>query len=142
MGQMVHIHGGIKVDETVKEILVIVGGVLVCGGFWTFVQFLISRYDGKKKAMDELRSAVSKLQSSMDENSHEMQLQNEALMALAQDRIVYLGEEFLKQGWISISDHASLVRMADSYKALGGNSIVTDIMNEVDKLPRKNKGGK
>lgn len=127
-------------SETAKEILILVGAVIACGGFWTFIQFLISRYDGRKKAMDELRSAVKKLQESMDANNHDMQLQSEALMAIAQDRIVYLGEEFLRQGWISISDHASLVRMANSYKALGGNSIVKDIMDEVDKLPRK--GGK
>ena len=39
-----------------------------------------------------------------------------------------------------MNDHASLVRMADAYKALGGNSIVKDIMDEVDKLPKKPKG--
>lgn len=124
----------------VAEILTIIGGVLVCGGFWTFIQFMISRHDTKAKAWQELRDAVAKLQSGMDNNNRSMELQNEALMAIAQDRIVYLGEEFLKIGWISVNDHASLVRMADAYKALGGNSIVKDIMDEVDKLPKKAKG--
>lgn len=122
------------------EIIAIIGGVLVCGGFWTFIQFLMNRNDGRKKAMDELKSAVGKLQDSVDTTNTNMDLQSEALMAIAQDRIVFLGEEFLKQGWINVADHASLIRMADAYKALGGNGIVKDIMDEVDKLPKKTKG--
>lgn len=129
-------------SETAKEILILVGAVIACGGFWTFIQFMISRHDGRKKAMEELKTAVGKLQDSVDTTNNNMDLQSEALMAIAQDRIVYLGEEFLRQGWINVSDHASLVRMADAYKALGGNSIVKDIMDEVDKLPKRPKGEK
>lgn len=124
----------------ITEIIAIIGGVLVCGGFWTFIQFLINRNDGRKKAMDELKNAVGKLQDSVNTTNTNMDLQSEALMAIAQDRIVFLGEEFLKQGWINVADHASLLRMADAYKALGGNGIVKDIMDEVDKLPKKPKG--
>lgn len=122
-----------------KDILVIVGGVLVCGGFWTFIQFLISRHDGRKKAMDDLTKAVSQLQDSVNYNNKEMSLQNEALMAIAQDRILWLGKQYIKQGWITIEDYTSLKRMADSYRELGGNGLVKEIMDEVDKLPRKLK---
>ena len=126
-------------NELLKEALIILGGVLVCGGFWTFIQFMIQRKDGRKKALQDLQDAVAKLQEGVDENNTNMTLQNEALKSIAQDRIVWLGKEYIKQGWVYSSDYAVLKRMANAYKALGGNDLVTDIMKQVDELPRKVK---
>lgn len=128
-----------SVNELLKEALIILGGVLVCGGFWTFIQFMIQRKDGRKKALQDLQDAVAKLQEGVDENNTNMTLQNEALKSIAQDRIVWLGKEYIKQGWVYSSDYAVLKRMANAYKALGGNDLVTDIMKQVDELPRKVK---
>lgn len=119
--------------------LTIILAIFGCGAFWSFIQFLVTRFDGKKKAMKELQEAVTKLQHSMDTNNTNMDLQNEALKALAQDRIVWLCKEYIKQTWVSIDDYKSLKRMADSYRALGGNDLVKIYMDEVDKLPRKDK---
>ncbi len=120
-----------------SPVLTIALTVFGCGAFWSFIQFLINRFDGKKKAMQELQNAVAKLQNSVDDIDRKMSLQDEALMSIAQDRIVFLGKEFLKQGWIGFDDHASLKRMADAYKALGGNALVKDVMDQVDQLPRR-----
>jgi hypothetical protein len=120
------------------EVLTIIGGVLVCGGFWTFIQFLIARNDGKKKALDELKKAVDTLQVSMKANNDDMALQNEALMAITQDRILYLCKCYLKQGWIYDDDLAALRRMANVYKAMGGNDLVK---TEMDILDSKIKDG-
>lgn len=119
-------------NETVKELLVIIGGVLVCGGFWTFVQFLISRHDGKKEAMQQLQNAVAKLQESVNQNNTDMKLQSEALMSIAQDRILYLCKCYLKQGWIYDEDLTSIRRMANAYRDLGGNDMVKTEMSILD----------
>ena len=120
-------------------ILTVIGSVLVCGGFWTFIQFLISRNDGKKEAMKELQSAVKTLQASVDDNNRNMALQSEALMSLAQDRILFLAEEYIKQGWIYITDYKNLKRMADAYREMGGNDLVKTEMDLVDGLEKRIK---
>ena len=120
-------------------ILTVIGSVLVCGGFWTFIQFLISRNDGKKEAMKELQSAVKTLQASIDDNNRNMALQSEALMSLAQDRILFLAEEYIKQGWIYITDYKNLKRMADAYREMGGNDLVKTEMDLVDGLEKRIK---
>lgn len=125
-------------NETAKQILIIVGGVLVCGGFWTFIQFLISRHDGRRQAMQQLQNAVATLQSSMDTNNTQMTLQNEALMALAQDRILYLCKCYIKQGWIFDEDLSSIRRMANAYRDLGGNG---EVQTEMDILDKKIENG-
>ena len=138
------------------EIIVpIILGVIASGGVWTFVQFLISRMDEKKKqkadktdkidknvtdmqqAMTELASAISTLQERIDKNNTEMSLQNEAIMSIAQDRIVWLGGQYLKQGYVKINDYVTLKRMADAYRALGGNDLVKTTMDEVDLLEKR-----
>lgn len=124
--------GNKRMNETVKEILLIIGGVLVCGGFWTFIQFMISRHDGRKKAMDDLQKAVGELQKSMNDNAHNMELQNEALMSIAQDRILYLCKCYIKQGWIYDDDLSSIRRMATAYRDLGGNDLVKTEMDILD----------
>lgn len=126
-------------DAVLKEVLLIIGGILVCGGFWTFVQFMISRKDDQKSALKDLQAAVTKLQKSVDVNNSNMDKQNEALKAIAQDRIVWLGKEYIKQGWVYLSDYTVLKRMADAYKVLGGNDLVTEVMKQVNDLPRKVK---
>lgn len=136
---LIRIIKGDKVNELLKEILIILGGVLVCGGFWTFIQFMINRHDGRKQAMQDLQEAVAKLQASMDTNNKNTDLQSEALKAIAQDRIVWLCKQYIKQTWVPIDDYKSLKRMADSYRALGGNDLAKIYMDEVDKLPRKDK---
>ena len=129
------------------DIIAIIGGVLVCGGFWTLIQFLITRHDTKKnknehikEAIAELQKTITKLQESLDENRESMAKQNEALMAMAQDRIVWLGKQFLKDGEISLEDRGNLRRMANAYKDLGGNALVKEVMDAIDELPIK--GGK
>lgn len=133
-------------------ILPIILGVIASGGVWTFVQFLISRMDEKKKqkadktskidktttemqkAIKDLGKAVTLLQQSVDHNNKDMALQNEALMSIAQDRIVWLARQYIKQGWIYDEDLTSIRRMADAYRALGGNALVKTEMDIVDTL--------
>lgn len=136
-------------------ILPIILGVIASGGVWTFVQFLISRMDEKKKqkadksneivktvtatqkALNDLSKAVSTLQKGVDQNNKDMSLQSEALMAIAQDRIIFLAREFIKQGWIYEDDLNNLHRLADAYRDLHGNGEVKILMDMVDKLPVK-----
>lgn len=128
---------------TSETILTILGIILACGGFWTFVQFLITRRDDKKDAMQDVINALAQLQTSVDKNNDDMGKQSEALKALAQDRIIFLAREYIKQNWIYDEDLSNMHKMANSYRALGGNDLVKIEMDIVDTLevrPLK-KGG-
>lgn len=58
------------------------------------------------------------------------------LRGLAHDRICYLGEEYIKQGYISKDDYENLHdHLYKPYEELGGNGTVKRIMDEVKKLP-------
>lgn len=58
------------------------------------------------------------------------------------DRIKYLGQAYIIDGEVDFDDRRLLHAMHDTYhNKLGGNGDLDLIMEEVDKLPLKNKKG-
>lgn len=100
--------------STVEIILTIVGSVFASGGFWAFITAMIQKRDKKI-------SAESKM-----------------LRGLAHDRICYLGEAYIKQGFVTKDDFENLHDyLYVPYTELGGNGTAKKIMDDVKKLPLK-----
>lgn len=59
----------------------------------------------------------------------------EALKVLMVDRVRHLGQAYIADGSISLSDKEALGDMHRAYKALGGNGHLNTIMAEVEDLP-------
>lgn len=51
------------------------------------------------------------------------------------DRVKYLGNQYIKEKHITLSDKDTLIDMHKAYKALGGNGHLDVVMHEVEKLP-------
>lgn len=51
------------------------------------------------------------------------------------DRVRWLGNQYIKNKQITLSDKDTIVDMHKAYKALGGNGHLDVIMHEIDKLP-------
>lgn len=47
----------------------IILAVFASSGFWAFVQYLISRHDGTKQALEDISDAVGKLSDKVDTNA-------------------------------------------------------------------------
>ena len=98
--------------DTISIILTIVGSVFASTGFWAFITYLIQRRDKK------------------------VSTEGKMLRGLAHDRICYLGETYIKQGFISKDDYENLHDcLYVPYETLGGNGTAKRIMEEVKKLP-------
>lgn len=90
---------------------------LTSGGFSSLVIFLIQRHDAKNGK----RSAESDM-----------------LLGLGHDRIVFLGDQYIKRGWISKDEYENLHDyLYKPYTELGGNGTAQRVMEEVKKLPLK-----
>lgn len=67
-------------------------------------------------------------------------LQAELLIGLAHDRIIYLGLSYIKRGYITHDEHENLIRyLYKPYQKLEGNGTAMRIIEEVNKLPIKEK---
>lgn len=96
----------------VEMIVSIIVAMFASTGFWAFLTYLIQRRDAK--------------------NSAESQM----LKGLAHDRICYLGEKYIKQGYITSDQFQNLHDyLYEPYTRLGGNGTAKKIMEEVSDLP-------
>lgn len=51
------------------------------------------------------------------------------------DRVRWLGNQYIRNQQITLSDKDTIVDMHKAYKALGGNGHLDVVMHEIDKLP-------
>ena len=95
-------------EAVINTIISIVVTVLASSGFWAFLQVKKDKHDGK----------------------------TQLLIALAHDRIVFLGMSYIDRGYISKEEYQNLHdKLYLPYLALGGNGSAKKVMQEVDKLP-------
>ena len=94
--------------------IVIFSTVFASTGFWSFINFVIQK-----------RSTI-------------LTAEQEMIRGLAHDRICYLGEQYVKKGYISKEEYENLHDyLFVPYEKLGGNGTAAKVMKEVDKLPMK-----
>lgn len=92
-----------------KEIIVtILTTAFASAGFWALIQ----NYSSKKSAKTQM------------------------LLGLAHDRIVFLGMEYIKRGYVTKDEYENLYNyLYTPYEKLGGNGSASRIMEEVKRLP-------
>ena len=87
------------------------------------------------KICDIVMYKIQRKDAKADESDGEIGVIRKALMSIMLDRIRYVGQSYLKKGAVSFDDRRMLNAMHESYKALGGNGDLDQLMQEVDKLP-------
>ena len=61
------------------------------------------------------------------------------LLGLAHDRIIFLGMEYLKRGWLTKDEYDDFIKyLYNPYANFGGNGLAEKIKDEVTKLPLRN----
>lgn len=93
--------------KLVEMFLTVLCAVLASSGFWALIQKISDRKDVKSRV----------------------------LIGLGHDRIVYLGMQYIKRGWITKDEYENLNDyLYKPYKEMGGNGSAERIMQEVNKL--------
>lgn len=82
--------------------------------------------------------ASSGLWAYLSRKSEQKDVKTEMLVGLAHDRIMYLGMQYIKRGWITSDEYENLKDyLYTPYHRMGGNGSASRIMKEVDALPLK-----
>lgn len=96
--------------------LQIIIACLASGGLFSFLQYIISLFvDRKKKPSNE----------------------NELLLALAHDRIIFLCRQAIEKEYLTQDEYDNILQLYNPYRAAGGNHLTTKYFSEVEKLPIK-----
>lgn len=94
---------------------------LIGGGFFAFIQFLITRYDNKHSELKELKEILVSIEKTNEKQSEIIKLQGQELLGLAHDKLVYLTNQIIKRGAITPKEKANLKAIYIPYKNMGGN---------------------
>lgn len=102
----------------------IVVAIFASQGLWALVLYLVQRKDKKKDKEDE-----------------ELKNQSAMLLGLGHDRIIYLGSEYIKKGFVTEAEFENLNKyLYEPYRNLGGNGTAEKIMEDIKNLPLKEGG--
>lgn len=97
---------------TAQIILTIIGSVVASSGFWAYITKHLEKKDVK----------------------------TQMLIGLGHDRIVYLGMKYIERGSITHDEYENLYEyLYKPYEKMGGNGSAKRIMEEVSRLPIKNR---
>jgi hypothetical protein len=148
-------------NENIKTLLT----VLLSGGFLTFLQFLINRHDAKhnkyaelkkmivdglqerdntgkeryeenSEAIEELRKIMKELAKTTLEQKQVVTANSELLVGLAQDRLAFLTDRYIKRGVITLDELAILEEIYEPYHdKLGGNGRGKAGIEQCRRLP-------
>lgn len=115
-------------------------GVLASSLF-SFITFLINRHDEKKKAEKADKTATClAVQAKHEENFSKIEIKLEKVSnlctGLAYDRIIHVGEGYLKRGNITVDEREDFRKyLWGPYHAAGGNGSGDAMMQSIDALP-------
>lgn len=102
-----------------ESVAAIVAAFFASQGLWALVLYLVQRKDKKN-----------------DTEEAELKNQSAMLLGLGHDRIIYLGGQYIKKGFVTEAEFENLNRyLYEPYKKLGGNGTAEKIMTDVKKLP-------
>lgn len=95
-------------ETLITSIVTVLASMLASGGFWAIIQKKLDKKDGKTKL----------------------------LLGLGHDRIVFLGMQYVRRGFITQDEYENLHDyLYLPYVENGGNGSAKKVMEEVDKLP-------
>lgn len=97
------------------------------------------RKEQKEDELSKLSKQVEELSLKESETAKMLNTLREAQKCILLDRIIHLGQSYIKEGVIDFDDRRRLREMHKSYHSgLGGNGDADAIMKAIDELPLKN----
>lgn len=101
-------------NNSIHIAITIITSIFASSGFWAFLTLYLQKVETKRSAESEM------------------------LKGLGHDRICYLGQKYIEQGYITKDSYENLHDyLYLPYKKLGGNGTAEKIIKEVQNLPIK-----
>lgn len=110
-----------------QAIVSVLTAILASGGLWGY---LSKKQDIRYAELERKRKEEAEVEEKND-------VKTKLLVGLAHDRLIYLTNKYLEEGWIDSEDYENLTYMYEPYIEGGGNGSVKRNMKMVKELPTK-----
>lgn len=95
--------------------------------------------EGINAKIDNLTTLVEKQVEQNDKMSEELDKQSKALQCSLRNSILVIFNSRMKLGYMTIYEKQNIAKLYSEYQNLGGNSFVSEIVEELNNLPVKNE---
>lgn len=109
----------------IQAVVSVLTAVLASGGLWSF---LAKKQEIRFEELERKRKEEAEAEVKND-------VKTKLLVGLAHDRLIYLTNKYLEEGWIDSEDYENLTYMYEPYIEGGGNGSVKRNMKMVKELP-------
>lgn len=110
-------------EQWVQIVVTVICSVIASSGFWAYVMKKSSKNDITEEFAGQIK---------------QINLMKDMLIGLGHDRIVTLGEFYIKRGYITSDEYENLNDyLYEPYDGIGGNGSASRIMKRVKNLPFK-----
>ena len=102
-----------------ESIITLVVAIIASGGFWTALQFFITRRDKRKEKKDGREASTQRM-----------------ILGLGHERIIEKCNEWLTRGSIRTVEYGDFLKyLWEPYKSMGGNGTAEELVERIRKLP-------
>ena len=123
------------IDEVMEWVgqswILLTGAVAVVGVLISFIKQL-------KEIKVAMLKPITDIQNKLDSLDSKQEMQNRAVLTLQRRSLLDSCERLLKQGYADLKDKEVIEKQLESYKELGGNSFVKELVVRVLNLPIDN----
>lgn len=124
---------------TVNEVVTWVSQTwIIMAGLVAVIGVLISFIKQLKEIKAAMLRPITDIQTKLDSLDRKQEMQNRAVLTLQRRSLLDACERLLKQGYADLKDKEVIEKQYESYKELGGNSFVKDLVTKVLSLPIEN----
>lgn len=117
---------------TLLAVIAAVAGLASALSAGTLIKFGIERKDRK----DMMKKQVEANTAAIKEMQEESKIIKAMCLGSLYDRTKYLGETYIKRGWITLSEYNDWFKyLYQPYHDAGGDGTVDKIAEEINKLP-------
>ncbi len=87
------------------------------------------------KPMTEVSAKIDNLEQKLNSAEQSDTLIKSSLLSMQRQTLLHSCEDRIKAGYATISQKETISELYNSYHALGGDSFITDLVNQVKLLP-------
>lgn len=121
---------------TVNEVVTWVSqSWIMLTGIVAVIGVLISFIKQVKEIKAAMLRPITDIQNKLDSLDSKQEMQNRAVLTLQRRSLLDSCERLLKQGYADLKDKEVIEKQFESYKELGGNSFVKELVARVLNLP-------
>lgn len=121
------------IEQTWIIVAAVIGGITLV---WNFIHKTLKEISEQLRApIVQIETKIDQVDAKVTEVAKQTTKITEATLTMQRNSLLRSCNDFLSRGYATINEKATIVEQYKSYHDLGGDSFITDMVEQVTELP-------